>query len=499
MNTSCGCLGSLAAASVVPVKRYNQLVPALFPDGGVSPDQPMDPAVAKQINKLLEYMVKNPQRGAKVSRRLARRLQTALLKRQWGLALLVARTYEALLTGLPLNDAPLLAWELVAMRVSKGNTVDAIPPGGMVAAARQSVIGSLLNSPRDDLHTAAAQLLAEFAARQNNCDYLQQLDAFAQHLISFLSGFTASPAAGAASAATPVCSARLAVASINALNAIDSMAARVHMLLSSQVEAVSAVVVVYAAGSPSHAAAGTLSSEVAAIAPSANTAVAATEFVTSYSARSETVLGARKRFGNLFAAAAMAGLWSTSLTAQPFMAAVRQGMMHQFQLHFAYVMLTRHAATLDPVQQQVAFAAAASLWEDMDPGFLSAVEDLKSGARILGVNSKASAAGTEPAQDRQDDAAGSSGGIPARSLQTTASLQPAGGGSSNDNIAAVPAVRNEAAVAEDSSAKYHQSPSQAAQVAANAPEVTLDKWLTLMGVPAMSNEPPPWLFDPVAA
>lgn len=66
MNTSCFCLGSLAAASVVPVKRYNQLVPALFPGGGVPPDEPMDPVVAKQIEKLLEYMIKNPDRGPKV-------------------------------------------------------------------------------------------------------------------------------------------------------------------------------------------------------------------------------------------------------------------------------------------------------------------------------------------------------------------------------------------------------------------------------------------------
>jgi hypothetical protein len=66
MNRKCGCFGRFAAASVVPAKRYNQLVPSLFLDGETALNQYLDPAVERQIRKLLEYVTKNPQRGAKV-------------------------------------------------------------------------------------------------------------------------------------------------------------------------------------------------------------------------------------------------------------------------------------------------------------------------------------------------------------------------------------------------------------------------------------------------
>lgn len=66
MNTTCGCFPSIAAASVVPVKRYNQLVPAIFPRSDVPLEGETDPAVLRQIKKLLEYVQKNPERGPKV-------------------------------------------------------------------------------------------------------------------------------------------------------------------------------------------------------------------------------------------------------------------------------------------------------------------------------------------------------------------------------------------------------------------------------------------------
>lgn len=66
MKNNCGCFNSLAAASVVPVKRYNQLVPAIFPKGSAEPDAVQNPAVIKQMAKLLEYVQKNPERGPKV-------------------------------------------------------------------------------------------------------------------------------------------------------------------------------------------------------------------------------------------------------------------------------------------------------------------------------------------------------------------------------------------------------------------------------------------------
>lgn len=103
---------------------------------------------------------------------------------------------------------------------------------------------------------------------QNNEDYLEQVIGFAQQLIGFLTDFVASPdtrpaAAKATKVSAPPCSARLAIASIQALDAIDLMAAHVLIDYGSQVDAVSAVVKVFAsaalANSPPTAAAGVTS------------------------------------------------------------------------------------------------------------------------------------------------------------------------------------------------------------------------------------------------
>ncbi len=66
-------------------------------------------------------------RRTQVSRRLARRLEKAMKRRQCGTALLAARTYGVLLGGLPAADVPLLAWELVAAPVVPGSLPSLFP------------------------------------------------------------------------------------------------------------------------------------------------------------------------------------------------------------------------------------------------------------------------------------------------------------------------------------------------------------------------------------
>lgn len=504
MNTSCGCFSSLAAASVVPVKRYNLLVPAVFTHDETSLEQPMDPAVAKQIEKLLEYVAKNPHRGAKVSRRLARRLRVSLSRRRWNTALLVAHTYEALLTGLPPGNTPFLAWELVAARVAKpdscfssccmgkNSSPDPVPSGGLVAAARGSVVGSLLASPRDDLRTSGAQLLAEFAPRQNNTDYLQQLEGFSQQLVSFLSDLANSLDAPLASSGASLTKgspsltndrAGLAVASIRALDAIDTLAARFNVLYGSQADVISAVVRIYAV---------TATRDPPADSPYASIATASTEFVTTYSERTEKVVRARRRLSNLFRAAAAAGLWSTPLTAQPFMAAMRRRLVHQYQLYLSHTTLTNLAATLDSSQQQVASEAAASLLADIDSDFLSAAEALST-ERAVSNNDQKSHVAPEPTLERQAHENGNGSDSSAGSPPPTATLD----GNTNGGIVSVPAVTPDMTASEDSHVEQHDPPIQAPQV--EAPEVILDKWLTAMGALAMSNEPPAFLLKPVSA
>jgi hypothetical protein len=66
LDYACNCCG-IAATSVVPVKRYNDLVPDVFPKAEPPSDAPVDAATARKIKKLVEYVHKNPQRGPKAS------------------------------------------------------------------------------------------------------------------------------------------------------------------------------------------------------------------------------------------------------------------------------------------------------------------------------------------------------------------------------------------------------------------------------------------------
>ncbi len=64
MNCGCNCFG-IAASSARPIKRYNLLVPDVFPKQQPPADAPVDAATARKIKRLLEYVDKNPQRGPK--------------------------------------------------------------------------------------------------------------------------------------------------------------------------------------------------------------------------------------------------------------------------------------------------------------------------------------------------------------------------------------------------------------------------------------------------
>lgn len=65
LGCTCNCCG-IAATSVAPVKRYNDLVPDVFPKSQPPLDAPVDAATARKLKKLVEYVDKNPQRGPKV-------------------------------------------------------------------------------------------------------------------------------------------------------------------------------------------------------------------------------------------------------------------------------------------------------------------------------------------------------------------------------------------------------------------------------------------------
>ena len=67
--SSVSCFGRVLPkpASKFPVKRYNFLVPDIFPIKPVSVDADLPSAVKKKIEKLQEYVSKNSERAPKVT------------------------------------------------------------------------------------------------------------------------------------------------------------------------------------------------------------------------------------------------------------------------------------------------------------------------------------------------------------------------------------------------------------------------------------------------
>ena len=65
MDCSCNCFG-IAASSKKPVKRYNLLVPDIFPNKASPFAEHVDPSTERKLKKLYEYLEKNLHRGPKV-------------------------------------------------------------------------------------------------------------------------------------------------------------------------------------------------------------------------------------------------------------------------------------------------------------------------------------------------------------------------------------------------------------------------------------------------
>ena len=65
MDCTCNCFG-VATAARVPVKRYNLLVPDVFPVVEPSFDRPLGITIERKIKKLADYLEKNEFRSPKV-------------------------------------------------------------------------------------------------------------------------------------------------------------------------------------------------------------------------------------------------------------------------------------------------------------------------------------------------------------------------------------------------------------------------------------------------
>lgn len=65
MDCNCGCFG-VAASSKIPVKRYNLLVPDIFPKKSPPLAATVDASTERKYKKLFEYVQNNLHRGPKV-------------------------------------------------------------------------------------------------------------------------------------------------------------------------------------------------------------------------------------------------------------------------------------------------------------------------------------------------------------------------------------------------------------------------------------------------
>jgi hypothetical protein len=121
MDCNCNCFG-VATAARVPVKRYNLLVPDVFPVVEPPFEKPLGITIERKIKKLAEYLDKNEHRAPKVSRRLQRRLYKELMAGNYGYVKLAVATYDTLLLSSRPEKSNLLANELVVRTVVKRRT-----------------------------------------------------------------------------------------------------------------------------------------------------------------------------------------------------------------------------------------------------------------------------------------------------------------------------------------------------------------------------------------
>lgn len=121
----CSCFGT-AASSKVPLKRYNQYVKDVFDAKTDGNAQNLDDALpittAGKMRKLTEYAGKNPHRIPKIARRLRRRAETYVKKKQVHRVHVVVRCYEAMLRNIQPCPTSMMAVEIhhvIGLLVSK--------------------------------------------------------------------------------------------------------------------------------------------------------------------------------------------------------------------------------------------------------------------------------------------------------------------------------------------------------------------------------------------
>mmetsp|Transcript_34559 Transcript_34559/g.88436 ORF Transcript_34559/g.88436 Transcript_34559/m.88436 type:complete len:867 (-) Transcript_34559:73-2673(-) len=161
------CFG-IKTASEVRVKRYNLLVPDIFPPIEPEYKKELPNGIQRKIKKLGEYLEKYPERSEKVSRRLDRRLRKDLPNERFGHVQVAVHAYIQLLKG-GQAAATQFAKELL------GDEDDAASVG---------VIPMLLNHRRPELRTWAVKLIAQFINAQDDSRFKDRIEDYLDDLCS---------------------------------------------------------------------------------------------------------------------------------------------------------------------------------------------------------------------------------------------------------------------------------------------------------------------------
>jgi len=167
ITEGCNCLG-FKTASEAPVKRYNLLVPAVFPLEQPDYQKDLPNGVQKKMKKLGEYLEKYPERSEKVSRRLERRLRKELAAGSYGYVKVSAYAYVHLLKA-GQSASALFAKELLG----EDHDLSFIP-----------VIRTLLKHQTPELHVWGLDILSQFTRVQVDSRYQNKLEEYVDDAVS---------------------------------------------------------------------------------------------------------------------------------------------------------------------------------------------------------------------------------------------------------------------------------------------------------------------------
>lgn len=154
VGVCCGCIAQ--PASVQPRKTYNNLVGQLFAGEPIKTSDSLDTSLRRKIQKLQEYVQKNPAKIPKVSRRLMRRVRQTLRRPGDNLGHVKVAVY---------------AWiYMLAMSADEDSSYSPSFFASEIVSGPDAVVPVLLKDAHIEVRTLGAELLCAFTAVQGESD-----------------------------------------------------------------------------------------------------------------------------------------------------------------------------------------------------------------------------------------------------------------------------------------------------------------------------------------